>query len=455
MRVDDMIGLASNRAGGVAVDEEIRELRLALRPKEVAGHIASAMGTQTVDPRRCHVLDVRYEPGERCTILYELAGRLAVGTLSWRADGRGPPKGSPLLIHPFPEDPALPGLTRALDPAFMVDRLNLILPGCGNGAWRVLSCRITPLRYRPNRRCTLSLDVWARHEGMGLVGRRTLVAKVYPLMEKAEAVAGLMRSLATLAARADGRPILASVPGVMRDVPIVLQETLEGIPLDLLLQPIQDGHSYVDRRGAAGIVLAAKGLADLHRLSATHDRVRPIGNELRVLEERVGRIATVDRRLGYRFLGVSNKLRTTMAQLGLESARTTLVHGDCKPSQFLLDGSHVAILDFDHAGMADPALDVGTFLASLHQLGSRSRLKAGGDSSAGHTDVEHLETDFLDAYMAAAGEDRRFRQRALWYESFALLRKARRAFMRSVRSPLPGILVDEAQCCLHDVRAWT
>jgi aminoglycoside phosphotransferase (APT) family kinase protein len=443
----------------MAIGREISELQLALRPKEVTGLIASALGEQAADPRRCRVVDVRYEPGERCAILYELGGRLAVGTLSWcvaEADGRrAVPDGWPVSIHAFPEDPALPGLMTAMDPRLMVDRLNRVLPECASGRWRVISCRITPLRYRPNRRCTLSLDAWARHVGTDLVGRRTLVAKVYPTLEKAEAVAALMRSLAELAARANGRLILADVVGVVADVPLVLQGSLEGIPLDRFLRPMQDGRSHVDARGEMGTLLAAEGLADLHRLGGTHGRTRPIGFELGRLKERLLRISAVDRRLGDRIVRVWDQLRASGAPLALEGVRTTLVHGDCKPSQFLLDGRDVGFLDFDHAGMADPALDVGTFLASLRQLGSRGRLKARGDPSARRTGVECLEVEFLDAYVAAAAEDGPFRLRARWYESFALLRKARRAFLRSVRSPLPQMLVDEASLCLKGVKAGT
>jgi hypothetical protein len=457
VRADDLRTLASNRRAGMPSGREIPQLLFALRPKEVTRLIVSVLEEREIDPRRCRVVDVRYEPGERCAILYEVGGRLVLGTLSWRdseAERRGAVRdGWPIVIRPFPDDPALPGLTAAMDPAFMMNRLNRVLPECVGGTWRVISCRITPLRYRPNRRCTLSLDVWARHAATGLVGRRTVIAKVYPSLEKAQAVAGVMRSLAELAARAGGRLILADVLGVLRDVPLVVQGSLEGIPLDRFLRPIQDGRSQVDARGKEGALLAAKALANLHGLGATHGRRRPIGIELGRLEERLLRVSAVDGRLGARILGVFHLLRAAGARLALEGAQTTLVHGDCKPSQILLDGGGVAFLDFDHAGIAHPALDVGTFLASLRQLGSRGQLKASGDPSARRMSVERLEVEFLDAYAAAAGEGRSFRLCARWYEAFALLRKARRAFLRSVQSPLPAMLVDEASLCLEGLKA--
>src|SRR5436309_10974875 len=52
-----------------------------------------------------------------------------------------------------------------------------------------------------------------------------------------------------------------------------------------------------------------------------------------------------------------------------------------RSSQFRTVGSSLSLLDFDHCGLADPASDAGTFLASLRQRSRRP-----------------LEQPFLDAY---------------------------------------------------------
>ena len=129
-----------------------------------------------------------------------------------------------------------------------------------------------------------------------------------------------------------------------------------------------------------------------------------------------------------------------------------MVHADCKPSQFLIDGAKVSLLDFDHAGMADPALDVGTFMASLTQLGCLQSPKACRSTNIDGS-MRDLERSFLDSYCHSADVDADFRQRAVWYQAFALLRKAQRAFARSVRSRVPGRLVNEARRCLLSAEA--
>jgi len=115
-----------------------------------------------------------------------------------------------------------------------------------------------------------------------------------------------------------------------------------------------------------------------------------------------------------------------------------LVHGDGKPSQFLLSPAGITLLDFDHCGLADPASDVGTFLAAL-----RHRAIVGAAPGA-----HRLPAAFLGAYQAAAGPG--ITTAARWYEAVALVRKALRAFARSPRSPLPAALVEAARQVLSE-----
>ena len=110
----------------------------------------------------------------------------------------------------------------------------------------------------------------------------------------------------------------------------------------------------------------------------------------------------------------------------------------------------VALLDFDHCGMADPAADVGNFLATLRQLGVRQVLKQRHPGTVADLQQElaALEELFLTEYLAARRCHPDFHLRASWYQAVALLRKALRSFSRSPRSLLPALLVQEAWRCL-------
>jgi len=454
-----MRGLDLNTPVNVA-DQERRHLELALRPSAMAGPLTAALQRAGLAPTNgrpaCHLLDVKYVPGEGCAILYDVGKRLVLGALAWgtasertgETGGWIAPPG--MRIHFFPADPALPGLATALRPEKMAAALTDILPGGREGKTRVTRCRVTSLRYRPGRRCTLRLELWALHTGIGVMSSRTLFGKVYHSQEKALSVFEQMQMLSDVASPRSGRLVVARVAGFLPDLPMVVQEPLPGVPLDLLL----DGRTRVDPRGQTGVAMAASALAALHGLRVRHPRVRSVGDELRRMAHRSRFTAAVDPELGARMADLATALSRRLEQLSLESREQRMVHADCKPSQFLIDGTKVGLLDFDHAGMADPALDVGTFMASLRQLGWRPSPKACRSTRSEMAgSMRGLERSFLDSYCHSADVDADFRQRAVWYQAFALLRKAQRAFARSVRSCVPGRLVDEARRCLLSAEA--
>jgi len=124
------------------------------------------------------------------------------------------------------------------------------------------------------------------------------------------------------------------------------------------------------------------------------------------------------------------------------------VHGDCKPSQFLCDGGRVHLIDLDHLGMSEQAVDIGTFLASLRQLTVRQSLRS---AAAARAEGTAASADlFLDAYRDTTGAADA-PDLVRWHEAAALQRKALRAYARAPRSPLPLALAEEADRRLDDL----
>lgn len=437
----------------------------ALQPRVMGPRLAAALdGAGGRSARACHVLDAKYEPGHRALVLYQYGEQLVRGDLLAEdvlgedvlgedvlgedvlggdllgGDGvvheGGPVVAPGVRLSVFPHDPDLPWLRRVLDPADLAGRMRDALGG--RAGTRDSRCRTRLLRYRPGKRATLWLEF--------APGDMSYVVKVYHDPGKASAVARESRALAAAPSPA-GVLRLAPVVAHLPELATVVQAAVPGVPLE---------RQWAGRRvrsaasAVAGVRQAARALAELHAYPMISTRERPVERELRRFGLRAGRIATVDESLGTTLAGLADRLVRTRpaADSRTDVDVNGLVHGDCKPSQFLLDGHRVAMLDLDHCGVAHPAGDLGTFLASLTQQAVRCGLTGGGAADADLLAV--LGEEFLTAYVRArdGGDDPAARLQARWYEAVALERKALRAFARAPRSPLPGALAAQAHRCL-------
>ncbi|HEX2235456.1 MAG TPA: aminoglycoside phosphotransferase family protein [Actinomycetota bacterium] len=421
--------------------DEQRQLRAALSPRVAGPHLAAAVEGPP-GPRICRVLDARYDPGISCSVLYALGERIVLGELRWDRAG-APARGGRWIealgmsVHPFPDDPALPGLAACFEPG----RLGLALRGAlaeRAGDADVVRCRVVPVRYRPGRRCTLRLDLTVRRGRSGRAAGRRFYAKLYHDAAKAAAVFSEMRALgADPGLRAAGTSVAEAV-ALVPELAMVVQEPLPGTPLDALLRPSRAAGPAL----TGGVERAARALASLHSGGATSARRRPPEEALEKLDARARRIGEVAPSLGAEMAAA---VRALAAGVPRDGSPHVLVHGDCKPSQFLLAPGGTGILDFDHCAMADPASDVGTFVASLRQADVRRSLRS---APRPPTPLRPLEGRFLRAYLDAAPSSDAVLERAGWYVAAALLRKAQRSFARSLVSPLPGALTRQALGCL-------
>ncbi|MGW0231415.1 phosphotransferase family protein [Actinopolymorpha singaporensis] len=445
------VGAAGQSAG------EAGRFAEALLPRVMGPRLAAALGgADGRSARACHVLDAKYEPGHRAVVLYQSAEHLVRGDLlgdellggDWLGDGPlgaggpaladGPVVAPGVRLSVFPYDPDLPWLRRVLDPAVLADRMRAALGD--RVSTRNRRCRVRLLRYRPGKRATLWMEFGP--------GDPAYVVKVYHDPDKASAVAREGRALAVAPSPAG---VLRLAPPVAHfpDLATVVQEAVPGVPLERLWARGRARPAASPAGAVAGIRQAARALAELHAYPVISTRERPVERELRRFGLRAGRIATVDEPLGTALAALAERLlRTRSAVAHTGAGNDGLVHGDCKPSQFLLDGHRVVMLDLDHCGVAHLAGDLGTFLASLTQQAVRGRLVGGRPADADLLAV--LGEEFLTAYIRTrgGGDDPGARLEARWYEAVALERKALRAFARAPRSPLPGALAAQAHRCL-------
>jgi hypothetical protein len=422
---------------------------LALSPRGIAPSLDAALGA---DGRpRCRILDAKYEPARRCRVLYERGGGLVLGVLDLDGAAGAPPTtgaaagwGARMTAYPFPHDPGLPTLAQALDGRVLAASVDGALAPPDGGGGRLIRCRVEPLRYRPGRRCTLRVET-AYASPAGAVATCVRYAKLYHDADKAAAVHETMRRVAAAPALTAAGAVPARPVAFVPDLALMVLAPVPGVPLAALLGR---AGAVGDARAEAGTVRAAEAVAALHAAALAAPRVRAVAPSLARMGRRAAAVSPVDGRLAAAMGALAGALAERLPAVEAE-ARITLLHGDCKPSQFLLAGETVGMLDFDHAGMGDAACDVGDFLGALRQTAVRDALvRRGGRPDGRARWLRSLEAGFLTRYARRRGGDGTLAERARWYQSAALLRKAFRAFQRSPRSPLAAALVAEGAAVL-------
>ncbi|HEV8116098.1 MAG TPA: phosphotransferase, partial [Acidimicrobiales bacterium] len=141
----------------------------------------------------------------------------------------------------------------------------------------------------------------------------------------------------------------------------------------------------VDAVGAA--------LARLHALQPDRRLPRIDGHDAwSAAVEAAEAVAVLVPALGKRACRLAHRLGRALAALP-PAAR--VVHGDFSPDQVVLTDNGVAIIDFDSAAVADPALDLGSFAADLDRAELEHRLPVGRAATAA--------AELVDGYHRAGG----------------------------------------------------
>lgn len=281
------------------------------------------------------------------------------------------------LVRVFPNDaslPALPALTRM---------------ACGEEAATGLGLgrgQLHELRYKPERRWVGRFD--PDHGGA------SLVLKLHAPARFAAALAG------ACAFRDSGPLRLAPLRWAYTRRRLLGFGWLPGL---LLSQALQEGSAT-----AAMLHTVGRALARLHRQDATNLPTRSRAREVASLQATAAGIAWLLPSEAARVAALTSRLTARLAAAP-EVARPT--HGDFYAKQVLVDGEGAGVLDLDSAVLADPAQDLGLFLAHLERDHLRGFLSG----------IAHPGAAFLAGYRDEAGT---VPARVPLYVASALLRLA-------------------------------
>jgi aminoglycoside phosphotransferase (APT) family kinase protein len=436
-----------------ALHERLPGLRAALDADAMAVHLQTALGIRRpVD--RVSVRHASYV-GQSCVIRYdlEIAGRQSVVTgrafpaagaamdyvaerlepLADRVRGRfelaefehpaGLVRALALAVSVFPVDGELPTLLEASDAAAMLAMLRETVPSGLSRPLTVHDCKVQLAHYGRQHRCVLRYEMQAAAPGGEL---DTLV--VYGKVGGVQGDGVVTRVIEALRSHAQPVVALPRVLGHRPDLRLTLFEELPGVPriaqlVRARVSRTMPGEDLPDL--AAALATCAAAAAALHTCDTALGRVRPVPVETAALREMFALAHPISPALSERLEGwltAAEARAVTSAPLPF-----VLSHGDFSYTQLIFDGGHAGLVDFDTICQAEPALDLGHFLAYLELAGRKAGAGATGVVTA-------LGEDFFSAYAAARNlrepEIAALVERSAVYETFSLLRLAAHSWQK-------------------------
>jgi hypothetical protein len=320
---------------------------------------------------------------------------LATPFLQLMADaaGRG------MRIRVWPLDARFTKLVRLSDPRYL---RAMLADACksgnsGSARRRVSECTVTPVRYRPGKRHVLRYDLVGGQKG------EAVFAKLYTGVKGAQAFRVANRTADWLAERGEGVNSLRPLAYMVEDA-VVLYPRIFGAPLSDHLRRPSDGLArWLERTGAA--------LHTLHRLPGTVAgplEVRTFATEIQEIERVISHIPTLLPRLGAAVEALLDRAQELHDRLPQEAPAFT--HRDFKSAHVWVTPDEITLMDFDRSRLADPALDVGTFLADLHWWYANYNLRG----------LVQAQERFLAGYVPGAPIERLVRARL--YEAIKLVK---------------------------------
>jgi Phosphotransferase enzyme family len=392
-----------------------------------------------------------------------------------------------LSVQAFPADSSLPALAASCDTTPHSTLCEALQSAArvqlGEDTWQLVSARAVPVRYKPANRCVIRYQLALEHgKDDGATTRNlTLFGKVYAEPELARSVQASQQRLydeqvsktkvakdaqsdegTPLIAHGRGSPLLPRPLGMIESLGLTFNAAVQ--PTNIHEQLLTGTHALRPKmeKGKGGEItelvipteelwLTAIALAQLHTSTVRPDEKAPRtgAKEAKRARERASLIAGHNPTQAEEVLRLADQLATRLEMLQPDVYRPA--HGGFKASQLLFHSHKVFVVDFDGFCLADPALDVGYFLAYLrpsglwyHLPGMMPWFKAAAEvftSTYRHAMLELGATEeAIDGIL----------QRSKLYEAALLFKIATRRVNR-LNSPRPkelAAMLEEISACL-------
>lgn len=381
-------------------DDQLPDLPTAFDFEEVAdlferkvfGPNSSQDPVGTINVRKLQ--DVKYRPSERCVATYDLiVGRpddspqRTIGVLEFTPDG--------VLPRLYTADDRLPWLAQATDLNEMQQRF-CSLPVFEGYGDQIKLWEIFPVRYKPGLHCVIRYTVQTPS------GNKMFYGKSFT--GDAEQ---LMNTITDLHQSSQDHPDMPLI-----SVPVATWPELEMILQSAVPNGIEFTNFIYDRRYDVSVreewlVKAGRALGVFHNNSTAPGETKTVYDDLKDLHEYTLIIAKVKPDLAVKYEEVIQQIIAKVDHF--KEPEPVASHGAMRTDQFILQGDRLAMIDLDGYCWANPARDLGNFLAYLCWKAIRQPEHAQFVERAGRAFLEgylsvHPDIDerWLSVYQAAS-----------------------------------------------------
>jgi aminoglycoside phosphotransferase (APT) family kinase protein len=426
-------------------DDQLPDLPIAFDFDEVASLFERKLfgtGTPQNQAGVLHIKkmqDLKYRPSERCVSTYEMVVGKAdslpertIGVLEFTRNG--------VLPRIYTADDRLPWLFLATDMDQMQKRFSELPAFAGHGD-QIRLLEIFPIRYKPGLHCVIRYTVETPS------GKEIFYGKSFS--GDAEQ---LMQTLIMLHKSSQDNPDMPAI-----SVPVAIWPDLEMILQPAVREGIEFTHFAYDPKYDAAVredwmYKAGRALGVFHNNSTAPSESKTVYDDLTDLHEYTGIIAKVKADLATKYEEVIEEIIKKVDHF--KETNSVASHGAMRTDQFLLQADRLAMIDLDSYCWANPARDLGNFLAYMCWKAIRQPEHAQFVERAGRAFLEgylsvqkDIDERWLSVYQAAsllkiAG--RRFRSLTYleWPLVIHLIQAAYAAITEDLADLQPGTISD-------------
>ena len=380
----------------VSIDPALPQLGTAFDLPAVSALYEEWWGQPGLRVRARKVHGVEYQPSARCVVTHELVVERG-GDEPLETIGVVDVRPAELALRAFYEDPALPWLADAADPE-KVDRHLRTL----ELAPQAPIVRAVPVRYKAGSRCLLRFDLQAGSVPRALYGK-VLAMDGYRLSRTLSALRDIGHGPET--------PRILQPLDYSPDLHMFLLPALAGSVEfhEIAFDPTVASAARLEWMWKAGAVLAG-----LHAVRVPVGPSRRLADDARDLVRFSTPVASAAPALALPF----DEAIGWLAAVTNEEPPPVASHGAFRTDQLLVQGDEPLMIDLDRLCGANPARDVGNFLAYLRWKAIRQPHHS--------SFIEAAIRSFLEGYGSVrTPPDERWTAR---YEAGAMLKIAGRRF---------------------------